>query len=306
VETTLMSVAWTTGPRTSSEASRMMPAVDLPLPSRRCWRMRRTMFSTSMMASSTSSPRAITSPARIMVLMVTPARLSTVPAATSDRGMVTALMKATRHSRMKKLRMSTTSRKPSSMALPRLLIAVWMKVAGRKMEVSTSIPVRPGRISASAASTPRVTSRVLPQGSFSTISMSPTPSLMTASPLRWGWLPRTTVATSPSATGLVPFGASMGIWASSRGLMRGRMWRIPSRWLGVSMNPPVPISRPLENFSMPTSRVSAVASMTRFRETPRWSIRRGSAWTWSTDQRSPQMATLATPGTRISRGRTVQ
>ncbi len=60
------------GPRTSSEDSRTIAAVDLSVPSRRYWRSRRTMFSMSTMASSTTTPTAITSPARTMVLMVAP------------------------------------------------------------------------------------------------------------------------------------------------------------------------------------------------------------------------------------------
>ena len=58
-----------------------------------------------------------------------------------------------------------------------------MKSAGRKIVESTSIPWRPGRISSSAASTPRVTSSVFAQGYFSMISISPGPSLMIASPM---------------------------------------------------------------------------------------------------------------------------
>ena len=53
-----------------------------------------------------------------------------------------------------------------------------MKVAGRKMVVSISMPGRPGRISSMAASTPLVTSRVLAQGKLSTISSRPGPSLI--------------------------------------------------------------------------------------------------------------------------------
>ena len=37
-----------------------------------CWRSRRTMFSMSMMASSTTTPRAITRPASTIVLIVAP------------------------------------------------------------------------------------------------------------------------------------------------------------------------------------------------------------------------------------------
>ena len=67
---TMISVAYTIGLRTSSEASRITFAVDTPLLDNRCCRSRRTMFSTSMMASSTSAPRAMTSPASVIVLIV--------------------------------------------------------------------------------------------------------------------------------------------------------------------------------------------------------------------------------------------
>ena len=52
----------------------------------------------SMMASSTTSPRAMAKPARIMVLMVVPRQESTMAPAMSDRGMATMLISATRHS----------------------------------------------------------------------------------------------------------------------------------------------------------------------------------------------------------------
>ena len=55
---------------------------------------------------------------------------------------------------------------------------------------------QPGRISSMAFSTPLVTSRVLPHGSFSTTSMRPGPSLITASPASGG-APVATSATSP-------------------------------------------------------------------------------------------------------------
>ncbi len=56
------------------------------------------MFSTSMMASSTTEPSATTKPASTMVLIVAPIHDSTTPAATSDSGMAITLMSATRHS----------------------------------------------------------------------------------------------------------------------------------------------------------------------------------------------------------------
>ena len=193
VDTMMIIVAWMMGPRTSRDASSTIRAVDLVLPSRRCWRSRRTMFSMSMIASSTITPSAITKPARIIVLIVAPTVASTSPAATRDSGIVTRLISATRHSKRKNSRISVTRMKPRIIARPRLSIEVSMKVAGRKMVVSTRMPGSPGCIAVSASSTPRVTSTVLPQGSFSTISMMPTPSSMMASPLRCGWCSRTTV-----------------------------------------------------------------------------------------------------------------
>ena len=128
-------------------------------------RSRRMMFSTSMIASSTTTPTAITNPARIIVLMVAPAQVEHQrrrPPATS--GMATRLINAVRHSKRKAPSTSTTSRQPSIRALVRLSSASLDEVAGRKMVESISIPGRPGRSAASASSTPCVTSRVLRPG----------------------------------------------------------------------------------------------------------------------------------------------
>ena len=146
----------------------------------------------------------------------------------------------------------------------------------------------------------------MPQASFSTISIRPMPSSMIASPFMCGWWSRTMVATSPSSTGGLPLGISSGILARPAGVRLGRTWRMPSRWFGVSMKPPVPISWPLTCFSMPMSRASDVASMMPLMVALCWRILSASACTCSTFQRSPQMATLATPGTIISLGLTVQ
>ena len=83
--------------RTSTEASSTILNVDVSIPSERARRNRRTMFSTSMIASSTTTPMATTSPARTITLMVAPRRSSTITAASSDSGIAIRLMKAVRH-----------------------------------------------------------------------------------------------------------------------------------------------------------------------------------------------------------------
>src|SRR3990170_184046 len=96
-----MSDAYTTAPRTSSDASKTTLAVvamERSSLDRRCRRSRRTMFSTSTIASSTTAPKAITNPASTIVLIVVPRQARTSPAATSDSGIVTALIKALRRS----------------------------------------------------------------------------------------------------------------------------------------------------------------------------------------------------------------
>ena len=68
------------------------------LPAARFVRMRRTMFSMSMMASSTTTPTATARPASTIVLTVAPRSVSTTPAATSESGIATRLMNAAFHS----------------------------------------------------------------------------------------------------------------------------------------------------------------------------------------------------------------
>ena len=147
-------------------------------------------------------------PARIMVLTVVPRQLSTMAAASSDSGMATTLISATRQEYRKMNSMKIISRQPMSSELLRFLSEVSMKLAGRKMVVSISRPGRPGLSDSMASSTPRVTSRVLAHGSFSTIIMrpgpgskpAPFPTPMTASPTIGGPV-STTLATSASLIG---------------------------------------------------------------------------------------------------------
>ena len=207
-------VAYTTALRTSRLASTTTRNGDRGCSSVRFSRSRRTMFSTSMMASSTTSPRAITSPAITIVLRVMPRAVSTTTADTRDRGMAVRLMTAVRQSNRKATRMTATSPQPRSKAWPRLATARSTNVAGRKMVGSMSTAVRPGANSRNASSTRRDTSSVFPSGCFSTISSSPgvpsaaTPpavgrATMMASPMAGGE-PIRTVATSPRRIGALP------------------------------------------------------------------------------------------------------
>ena len=251
-----------------------------------------------MIASSTTSPIAITNPARTMTLIVVARKSSTTIAAMRDSGMATTLINAVRHSKRKKARITITRRDPTISAQVRLSIASSMKVAGRKMVLSISMPERPGRIFSKASSTPRVTSSVLAHGNFSTMSRMPGPPLITASPIS-GHVPSLSSATSLRTSPGLPL---MGRLARSSGPAMGTTFWTQSLWLGVSMKPPVPMYPPSENCINPESRASAVVSFIWSRVTPLPFSRSGSTCTWSILIRSPQMETLATPGTSSRRG----
>ena len=191
--------------------------VETSLPSRRAWRNRLTMFSTSMIASSTTTPIATTSPASTITLMVVWVRSSVRIAASSDSGIAIRLMKAVRHSNRNAAMISITSSTPISNALVRLSIDCSINVAGRKIVVSISIPGSPGRISSTASSIPSVTSIVLAPRNFCTISSRPSPSLTTPSP-QTGWWSSLTTPRSPSRSTRSPLrttgtlARSLGPW----------------------------------------------------------------------------------------------
>ena len=103
-------------------------------------RRRRTMFSTSMIASSTTSPSAMMSPAITIVLSVPPIRLSTSAAASRDNGIAVRLMTAVLQSQRNAASTMTTKRQPTSSARLRLASDISMNVAGRKIVESTLTP----------------------------------------------------------------------------------------------------------------------------------------------------------------------
>ena len=116
-----------------------------------------------------------------------------------------------------------------------------------------------------------------------------------------GW-PSTTVATSPSRT----FAPSTGTRARSSGVEIGRICCTPSRWFGVSIQPPVPGKEAFKNVRGDTHRESPVVLMICSWVMPWARSRSGSICTWSCRSRWPQIETLATPGTPIRRGLIVQ
>ncbi len=132
------------------------------------------------------------------------------------------------------------------------------------------------------------------------MSIRPGPSLMTASPAS-GWWSSTTRATSPRRSGLPPV-SSMATWERSSAVVMGRMCWIPTRWLEVSMNPPVPGVEASTKLSGDTHSAFPVVLMTWLSETSRCRSFSGSTCTCSCRSRCPQMATLATPDTPIRRG----
>ena len=85
-------------PRTSTVASSTIAASDSVRPSARACRSRRRMFSIPTIASSTTAPMAIISPASTITLRVASRRSSTSKAAISETGMIVQLTSAIRHS----------------------------------------------------------------------------------------------------------------------------------------------------------------------------------------------------------------
>src|SRR5207244_10330091 len=78
------------------------------------------------------------------------------------------------------------------------------------------------------------------------------------------------------------------------------------RWLGVSIQPPVPGKDAFKNVRGDTHKESPVVLMICSWVMPWARSRSGSICTWSCRSRWPQTETLATPGTPIRRGLIVQ
>ena len=285
----------------SAQASKTTAAVDRSPPASRCCLSRRTMFSTWVTTSSMTATRAAARPAKTMASMGTPRRESTSPAATSDKGIATTPITTARHERNHAPSATTRRAPPIAAATPRFPVDASMKASERKMEASISTPGKPCRNSSSAASTPSTTSRGSELGNLSTTSSRPGLPSTIASPISGG-CSSTTLATSFRRNGLSANATS----ARSSGETMGWWCWIASRWLGVSIHPPVPRVDASRKLSGDTHSAPPAVSMTWSRVTPTACRCFGSTCTCSCRERWPQIATFATPGTPSSFGAIVQ
>ena len=142
------------GIRISREASKTTLKVVLGLSFCRFSRNRLKMFSTSMMASSTTAPMATANPPSVMALIPTPKILSVRTPMSRLNGMAVSVMKEARTLNRKKTTTMVTTTAPSMRARCRFVMEDSMKFAWRKTWVCISIPEgRVRRMSSRACST---------------------------------------------------------------------------------------------------------------------------------------------------------
>ncbi len=98
------------------------------------------MFSTSITASSTTTPIAMARPPSVIVSSEAPSRSSTMVAVRSDSGMAVQEMAAVLRSNRKRNRTTITSMPPRISESRTLLVAVLMKFAGRKRSAWIVMP----------------------------------------------------------------------------------------------------------------------------------------------------------------------
>ena len=258
-----------------------------------------------MIASSTIEPRATTKPARTMVLIVPPFMYSTSSAAISDSGIATQADQGhaplveegdqhqnheegadqQRHGKVVD-RGFDEGRRPED-------LVVDLDIAEPRLHFGES------RLNAS-----RYVERIA-QGSFSTMSIRPGPSLMTPSPISRGW--------SHDDAGHIPKADDVAALRLDRYLPEAfrRDRRADGRDVESLIGPldesawPESWQRSV-SWRSPKSRASDVPSRTSCIVTPCVRIRSGSICTWSCFSRSPQIGTFATPGTRNRRHRIFQ
>ena len=160
-------------------------------------RMRRNTFSTSMIASSTSSPIATARPPSVITLIDMPAAHSTTSATPRLSGSAVSVISVVRTSSKNSIRMIATKIAASRSTSSRLLTDSWMKSACRMTLGLTSIPA--GMVFfavASCASMASVSASVLVPGDFCTDNTTALRPPSAAVP-RGGVGPSTTSATWP-------------------------------------------------------------------------------------------------------------
>ena len=201
------------------------------------------MFSTSMIASSTTTPTAITKPGQDhRVDRRRRAGRAPAPAATSESGIATRLISAVRHSNRKATRTSTTSRQPRSSAL-REVVERDLDEGRRPEDRGVDLDARQAgpqlleRLLDAAGHLERVGPRELlddqQQARAVVDDRVADQRLVVHRPRR----PRRRGAAACRRA------RSIVTWPGRPASTIGRTCRTPSRWLGVSMNPPVPIDR---------------------------------------------------------------
>ena len=291
---TTVAVASTTPERTSLQARATTCRAGRGRAARRFSWSRRKTFSTSTTASSTSSPMAIASPPRVIVLIDSPSSLNTSTAASSDSGIATSEMAVVRTFSRNANSTTATRIAPSRRASPTLPSAASMKSAWRNRKRGAAMPG--GRLpdtSASTASTARVRAMLSMPGCFCTdkitagLPSKPAPPRATAGA-------KPTSATCDRRTG-TPRGAPTGRLARSSMRRLRPMPRISHSCPWRSMKPPALLA------AKPATAASTASS-----PTPSARIRAGSGITRHCFTPPPIGITWATPGTASRRGRSTQ
>ncbi len=132
---TTTNVAYTTGARTSTEAACTTSRTAALSRTFNPWvpRKRLTMFSTPMIASSTTTPSATASPPSVIVLMVQPSASTAITVLSNASGIEAKVTSTLRKSRRKRNSTRVMSTAPSSTSSLTPRNAFSMKFAGRCM-----------------------------------------------------------------------------------------------------------------------------------------------------------------------------
>ena len=193
--------------RISLLASYTTKIADLGFPAALFSFRRRKIFSTSTMASSTSSPIATAIPPKVITLIESCAPVTwlstrnTSVVMTSDSGIAVRVMKVVRKFIKNRNRMMSTSTAPMTSASPTLKMPRSIKFLSRnRSELITMSAGSEDSTLANAAAMSSVKARVSTWGCFTTVKTAPGRPLMLPSP-RLNAAPSATRATSSSSTG---------------------------------------------------------------------------------------------------------